>query len=245
MTFSRLIATDRGLLDFSLDLHSNAVRLGESVTGLSETTLANYLTSRAHFVDAYNTWHNAATRTPAACQFKDEKGRSLRNGTRSVVAAVRAFAGMSDSTLKELGIPPIKPRRHEQPAPTESPVVSIEQVVGARVKVRLSQLDDNRRGRPAGAAGATIMSFVGENYPTSGRQWTFQSNVTKTTAVVDFPADVAPGTKVWIAASWVSRRLESGPMCQPISINLPGGGVRLDANDAGATDEQPPMKIAA
>ncbi len=142
--------------------------------------------------------------------------------------------------------PPYKERRHSRPAPSESPVVSIEQIVGARVRIKLASLDDNRRCRPADVAGATVLSYVGENYPTTGRQWTFQNNITVTSAIGDFPADTPPGTKVWIAASWCNARFEQGPMCPPIPVNLPGGGVRLDAGDTGASStEQPAMKIAA
>jgi hypothetical protein len=40
---------------------------------------------------------------------------------------------------------------------------------------------------------------------------------------VEFPADAANGATVWLTAFWFNPRAQSGPACQPISTNIPGG----------------------
>ena len=58
--------------------------------------------------------------------------------------------------------------------------------------------------------------------------WTFQGSAGRVEKIdIGFPNTLAAGTKVWLCAFWFNRRKQSGNACDPISANLPGGGVSM------------------
>jgi hypothetical protein len=53
---------------------------------------------------------------------------------------------------------------------------------------------------------------------------------------VVFPADAAPGARVWIAANWFNYAKQTGATCFPISTTLQGGGIG-NGSSTGTEDE--------
>jgi hypothetical protein len=103
------------------------------------------------------------------------------------------------------------------------------------VKLRLTT-SSPRNGKPSGAAGASVFSFVGAQPPTDIDSWVFRGSTGKTEIEVPFDSSSAAST-VFITAFWFNRRAESGPAAQPaFSINLPAGNAQPNAGT---------MKIAA
>ena len=84
---------------------------------------------------------------------------------------------------------------------------------------------DTGRGKPFGAVGANVFSFVGETAPTDPRQYHFEGMATRTITQVLFPNSVASGAMVWLSACWVSARGQTGMACAPVSFTLQGGAV--------------------
>lgn len=80
-----------------------------------------------------------------------------------------------------------------------------------------------RVGKPDHVADAAVVSFVGDTPPASLADWKFEGNTTRTAVDVAFPATVPNWSKVWLAARWFSPRLQDGPACVPLEVNLPGG----------------------
>ncbi len=71
--------------------------------------------------------------------------------------------------------------------------------------------------------------YVGNQPPTSARDWNFECNTSRSKLLVNFPSSNPPAAKVWFAAVWFKGRHETGPVSSPISSNLPGGTVAMAA----------------
>lgn len=121
-------------------------------------------------------------------------------------------------TVRDVEPTPINP-------PADAPTLDVLSAVGRSVKVRLhDSANPTRRGKPAGVAGASLFTCVGATPPADISGWTFQGNTSRTTADVQFPAEVPAGATVWLTAFWFNPRAQNGPTCAPVSTNLPGGG---------------------
>jgi hypothetical protein len=119
--------------------------------------------------------------------------------------------------------------RDAEPTPLPVPGKAGAEVIsvsGQTVLVRIyDPLNPTRRGKPLGVAGATIVSYVGDEPSLNPAEWTFQGNTTRTKVQVAFPSTLTAGTKVWIAAFFFNPRGQSGQACDPVGTNLQGGSL--------------------
>ncbi len=88
---------------------------------------------------------------------------------------------------------------------------------------------DSTRGKPFGAIGANVYTFVGDTAPTDPRVYHFEGLATRPITNVLFPDTVASGATVWVSASWVSARGQTSMGSTPISFTLQGGTVAASA----------------
>ena len=80
------------------------------------------------------------------------------------------------------------------------------------------------RGKPFGATGANVYSFVGADAPTDPHIYHYEGLATRGTTQVLFPDTVASGQPCGSAHNRSAQaRLSAGST--PISTNLPGGSV--------------------
>ena len=84
---------------------------------------------------------------------------------------------------------------------------------------------DSTRGKPFGAIGANVFSFVGPEAPTDPKAYHFEGLTTRPKVQLLFPDSVASGATVWISACWVSARGQIGTGSVPISFTIQGGAV--------------------
>lgn len=181
---------------------------------------------------ALNTaWHAAylvtldnATRTPMAIQAKNDAKDALidgADGIRQLVRIIQAFPALTNPQRVELGITVPDADPTPVPPPSEPPVLAVLSTLGRTVKLQLRDMaDSEKRGRPAGVAGATILLFVGEEAPIDPMEWVFCLNTTKTEVDIDFQPTIVPGSKVWMTAFWKNRREQSGPAAVPVSTRI-------------------------
>jgi hypothetical protein len=201
-------------------------QIGDSPTtyGLTAGQATTYEGLHAAFEALYNEAQDRGTRTPAVIADKKVALKNLKANARLLARIIQATPGVTDGMKTALGLTvraepaPVNP-------PTEMPVVEVVDRVGTIVTLKLHDGSGSRRGKPEGVQGASVFSYVGATPPTDASGWRFEGNTTRTSVDVAFPANLAPGTTVFVTAFWYNPRGESGPGCAPVSTNIAGGSV--------------------
>jgi hypothetical protein len=131
---------------------------------------------------------------------------------------------LTDAQRSELGLSPRDVEPSPIPVPAHSPILAISSISGNLVSGRLSDATDSaNRGRPLGVHDAIIYTAIGDTPPASLLAWNIQGTTTRVKFSVQFPTELAPGTKVFVTAAWRNPVGEAGPVAQPVPLNLAGG----------------------
>ena len=167
----------------------------------------------------------SGTRSSSLIAARNLAKKNLITFARELYGQCQASLTVPDSAKIEIGITVRQPPS-TQPVPPDEPAIDVLSVAQNTVKLRLhDSTDPARRGKPPLVDGAAIFSFVGDEPPTGEEQggWKFENNATRTRVDIEFPATVAPGSKVWFTAFWFNEKKQAGPMAAPISTRLQGG----------------------
>jgi hypothetical protein len=187
---------------------------------------ADYRTLHDAFAEAFKLSQQASTRTPLALMAKDEAKAALLGFARVLAGVVRAAPGVDDLRRLQLGLTVrTEGRRARIGRPTEAPhvfVYAVPECCAVRVRV-FDPGSAHRTAKPAGIAGATILTFVGEEPPLVLSEWTLGVQTTRTTAEVRFPRVLPPGARVWVIAQWFNPTGQRGPASPPASTRVAGG----------------------
>ncbi len=203
---------------------NSKINTSASDYGLTPTQASQYGGGHVAFLIAYNKANAPDTRSPTNLMAKNAAMKTLKNYARQLARIIQANPDVSDERKAELGLTVRKGEPAHIPPPGEAPDTDIVSVVGHTVKIRLhSASSASRRGKPAGVAGASIFSFVGDSPPASLSGWVFQGNTTRTIVDVTLPPETPNGAKVWLCAYWYNPRTEKGPVSAPVSTHIPGG----------------------
>jgi hypothetical protein len=124
--------------------------------------------------------------------------------------------------------------RRALPAPDQPPRLRVQSMDGHVATIVLSDREGMKRRKPRGASGAVIRSFVGDvgGLPADFSEWKHAGMTTRTINRIAFDARLAPGTKVWLAAYWVSRVGKQSRPCEPVLIYVAGGGPMMQSPHA-------------
>ncbi len=181
--------------------------------GLTAAQATAYKTLHTAYADALLLATQPSTRTKPKITAKDVAKDALVDGPgglRELAAIIQAFPGTTDEERENLGLPVRDDEPTPVPAPVIPPVMSIEKQLGRSVTVRLRDAENpDRRGKPDGVIGASVFMFVGEDAPANPMNATFLFNTSKNVFVIDFPAEIASGAKVWLTAFWFNRKQDS------------------------------------
>ena len=101
-------------------------------------------------------------------------------------------------TLMSLGLLP-RATYAPIPVPGTPPQVEVLSVAGRTAKIRVHDLESERRGLPFGAKSANIYTFVGETAPPDARAYHFEGPTTRATAMIVFPDTVPNGATISVA----------------------------------------------
>jgi hypothetical protein len=172
----------------------------------------------------YSAAVDPSTRTRAAIAEKNDALRAMRSMAINLAKIIYATGTVTDGQLIGLGLLP-RSGRSPVPPPTDAPVLEVGVVSGRLVNVRVHAAGSERRGKPAGAIGANIYSYVGETPPADPRAYHFEGMTTRTRAQVLFPDTVASGATVWLSANWVSARGQTTQSCAPVRFTVQGGAL--------------------
>jgi hypothetical protein len=191
--------------------------------GLTAGQATAYATLNTAWATAFTAASNDATRTPSAIITKNDARDALVANARMLAKIVQGYPAITNTQRSDLGLTvptdeptPINP-------PTEPPVLEVVSVIGRTMKIRLSAVGSERRGKPEGVSGATVLSFVGSTPPVAIGDWKFEGSITRTTFDVEFPTSVPAAAQVWLCAFWFNPRSQSGPACTPVSAYIAPG----------------------
>lgn len=222
---------DDALLAFANNMNAK-LAVDPTLWGLTIVQLDAFNTFVTTFAAAMATLQDPLTQSTPYVTAKNDARELLindTNGIRKLVDIIQAYPGTTNQMRSEINITIRDTVPTPVPPPTSKPVVTLKGVDDNTVYFYMrDSLDKDRRGRPAGVAGANIMTYVGDEPPNDFSEWTFQKLVTHTTESVTFPVTVGPLSKVWVAATWINSKGQTGPFSTAVWTNL-GGGVSAQA----------------
>jgi hypothetical protein len=192
--------------------------------GLSVPIAASYASAVSEFALSLAACARGV-RNMVAVTLKKEKKALLKQNIRAWVAIVNGTSSVTDAQRQELALT-VRSMPAPVPIPATPPVIQVKAIHGRTVTVRLRQESTGAlRGKPGGTIGATIQTYQGDAPPANVSDWKVAANTGKSVLDITFDSSLPPGATVWLTASWLGTRLESGPACTPISITFGAAGV--------------------
>jgi hypothetical protein len=207
--------------EFARFAQNLADRVASDPAALGVSTIQSEKLSEtaAEFVHWYNKTVFRNSRTMIDVQRRGWAKTSFVETAREIVGIIRANPAVTSDQRYGLGLRDPAPRRRERPAAEEKPYLVISDVCKASLSLRLRL----QKGRPLGAAGATIFVWLGENAPGDYFDWKFVMNTTKTRLVVRLRGDTPAGTDGRLVAFWRDSRDKPGPFSEPAHFTVGGG----------------------
>lgn len=196
--------------------------------GLTSGEITSYTTLSTSYSTLLATATTPSTRTSVAIEAKNAAKKLLKTASVNIARTITAVQTVTNAQLLSMGLNErIIPQ--PRPVPATPPTIDIISVSGRTVSIRIHDPSSDSRGKPFGATGANIYSFVGDSAPSDPRVYHYEGLATRSTTQVLFPDTVASGATVWLSAQWVSARGQLSTGSTPISTNLPGGSVAAAA----------------
>jgi hypothetical protein len=160
------------------------------------------------------------TKTRPAVELKNQSKVDLVAYLRSLVKVVQNAPTTTNAMRAELAIP----LRDYEPTPIgvpgSAPILTIKKVWGHQITCRIESATSEGRAMPPGVYGAQVYTFVGPEPAGDTQVWTNQGLVTRTQFVIQFPASVPAGAKVWLTAAFVNPRGQTGLACTPVMSGI-------------------------
>ena len=153
---------------------------------------------------------------------KNESKKRLVDETRRIARQIGNLISVTDDQRQALGLTIRSDRGSSINPPSVAPAIKVVRVDGRTITLELRQAT-GRRGKPAGAAGATVFTHVGPLAPASMEQWQFAASVTRSSVELPFGPS-HNGDTVWMTAFWTNAKGQAGPAAKAQSVDLPAGG---------------------
>ena len=210
--------TDAGLLAFATPF-STKISAGPTAFGLTAGNATALAAAVADYSSKLAAAQDPATRGEQTIFLKDLSKDGLITLIRQFARQIQGTMTVTDAQRQDLGLP----IRDTTPSPAEpitvAPALTIQEVFGHNVRVRVRDASGTRRGRPAEARGCILYSFVGATPPAGAEGWISEGPIARDSQVVAFNAELAPGTKVWFTAQWFNAA-GTGPGCSPVPTQI-------------------------
>lgn len=179
--------------------------------------------AHAAFATQYVLAMEPQTRTSPVVVAKNDAMAAMIVQVREVAALVRVTCSKTPEKLVQLGLRVKEGRGPRIAVPGDAPLLKIKSVQGRRVTITLRDANASHRRKPDSVVGSSVYCFVGDEPPVLVDEWTCRGHFTVNTIELGFPETLAPGTKVWFTACWLSPRLKQGPGSAPQYAWLSGG----------------------
>lgn len=213
------------LITLSSDF-STAINSDPTAYGLDLTIAGDFATLNTAWVNAYNAAVNPTTRGPLTIQLKNDAKEAMLAQLRALGMQIQNRVATTNEQRITLGLTVPDPDPSPVPIPDTKPGIEIVRVSARTVTLRLKDVGNpDRRGKPDGVIGATILSYIGTSPPAQEdiAAWKFEQNIGRIIDVdVTFPPDVESGSTVWFTSFWFNTRKDSGPATDPISTQIQG-----------------------
>lgn len=193
--------------------------------GLDAKQVTDYAALAADYATKLAASVNPDTRGGATVLAKNTAKKALVAESRKLAMIVTNHPGVTDQQRYDLGLNIRDTTPTPVPPPDESPTIDVLSVDGWTLNIRLHDGTATKRAKPAGVTGALVFTYVGDVAPVDVEAWKFEGTASRTNTKVVFPSTLAPGTKVWLTAAWVNRKLQSGPAAMPVSRLISGDGL--------------------
>ena len=218
---------DSALVDWSTN--ANTRLTASPVTyGTTAAVATQYDGFHDSFITAYNNVvaaRESGTRSSSLCAIRDAAKLALLDFARPLYKQIQANTAVTDAAKIELGIVVIDNEPTPQPVPGFAPGLNVVSVNGRLAKIRLfDPANPTRRRIPDGVNGGIVMSFVGAEPPASPNVCKMEGPISRVDGAVVFPESLAPGTQVWLLATWFNERKQMGPACAPVATQINFGG---------------------
>jgi hypothetical protein len=214
---------EAGLLSWSSQF-SNKITALPTAYGLVAGQASAYAALHAAYSAAYNAANDSTSISKAAIIAKNTAKENLlygAGGAWELVDVCQAWPDMTDALRGELNIRIPDDEPSPIPPPEFPPLLSIMSTSGRTLEVRLRDKENSdKRGKPPGVQGATVLYHVGETTPADPSQWMFLLNESRTQFFADVPPVVPAGSKVWITAFWFNNRKQSSPVAIAASVRV-------------------------
>lgn len=217
-------STDSGMIPWARNM-SEKLAVDYAAYGISQQQSDEFTALTEGYAEAYREANVPGIRSSAATAVKNDARESLKTAARLIVSIVRGQKAVTDAQKILLGITVPAPRRRAIPRPEHAPTLYVRSVTGRTVRILLADSQvQGSRAKPPGARAAMIFTAAGEAPPQAGASgWHFHTTTGRRQCDVTFPADLAPGAKVWLTAAWVNSRNQPGPACTAVETHLQFG----------------------
>ena len=217
--FGRYVTIAAGSANFA-----SLISTGFASYGITSAQSASFATLNTALQVAQEAAAEPTTKTKVTVLNRKHAVAAMRENAKLLARIIYATSTVTDGQLAGLGLLP-RSTPSPRPIPTTAPVVEVISVSGRIVKFRVHSATSESRGKPAGAIGANIYSYVGPAFPSDPSAFDFQGMTTRAITEVQFPNTLAGGTNVWVSACWVTARGQTSIASTPIAVTIQGGSV--------------------
>jgi hypothetical protein len=182
-------------------------------------------TKLTDFTTKWDTCQVPGTRTKTAVELKNVSKTDLVSYLRSLVRITQNAPTTTNAMRTDLAIPLRDTIPTPKPVPGVAPELKVKKIWGHQITCQIESPVTEGRGWPPGVYGAQVYTLVAPEPTTDTTQWMPQGLVTRTNFVIGMPAEVAPGSKVWVTAQFVNPRGQSGVACTPVLAGVGYEGV--------------------
>ena len=230
-----LDTTDQGTLDFATKFIAGVDDKPDAV-GLTTAIMASYQAARDRYAAKLSAATAMLSRGPFSIAEKDDAKAFLLVESRKIAMQAQNFSGMTDPMRVALGLTVRSRGGRSVPPPAVSPVLTAESRPGGQVVVTMKNPEQGNRARPRGCTGCTLLSYVGPDLPQDPAAFQFQGSTSRRTTTLEFGANVAAGSCVWVTGYYYNAKGQSGRAAAPVCVTLEAG-VRT-AGGAGAERQE-------
>lgn len=199
----------------------NQLTISGVASGVTAPQVTAYNALFLAWRNAYETILDPAQRTPVTVQTKVDARIALQENITVLAALIQAFPGNTPSEIAAYGLTVRLDTRTPIPAPTDTPVLAVENYYPLETKLRIRTLGSDSNRYPPNVVGCNIYCKKGTVAPISIAECTFVGRATKRFFTQFFEVADA-GENCFYLAQYVTRTDLVGPSSPLLSTTIVG-----------------------
>jgi hypothetical protein len=178
------------------------------------------LPAKTTWVAKWAAYQNPATRTPLITADKNDARKAYEPLLRTLVGNLEHNTKVTDEERREMGIVVRNGGGAPVPPPSTYPDVTVDTATIRRLVVNFRDHNSERRGRPAGVAGAVLKWGMLDAPPAGPEALTNSALDTASPYTLDF-TEGERGKRVYFYVCWQNAKGEMGPWSELASGIIP------------------------